>query len=114
MKTYVHSFNSFSINEMAIKPKEEMYRPDKIEIDLSGPEGNAFYLMGLARKLYRKKYPEQTDGFRVSQGLAKKLDPELELKSPEEIFMEEMMNGDYEHLLKVFDDEFGDMVTLYR
>jgi hypothetical protein len=25
-----------------------------------------------------------------------------------------MMSGDYDHLLKVFDGEFGDMVTLYR
>jgi hypothetical protein len=114
MKTFVHSFNSFSLNEMAIKSREEMYRPEKIEIDLSGPEGNAFYLMGLARKLYRRKYPEQKEGFNVSQKLAKKFDPEMELKSAEELFMEEMMSGDYDHLLKVFDDEFGDMVTLYR
>ena len=28
--------------------------------------------------------------------------------------IKDMMSGDYEHLLKVFDDEFGSIVTMYR
>lgn len=113
MENFVHNFTSF-INEMAIKPREEMYRPEKIEIDLSGPQGNAFYLIGLAQKLYRKKYPERLKGYYDSLRLAKEIDPEAKLTSPDKLFSEELMSLDYEHLLKVFDDEFGDWVTLYR
>jgi hypothetical protein len=28
--------------------------------------------------------------------------------------LDKMMSGDYENLVKVFDDEFGSVVTLYR
>ena len=34
-----------------IKTLKEMPRAEKIEIDLTGPEGNAFYLLGLAGRL---------------------------------------------------------------
>ena len=66
------------------------YIQHDIQIDLTGPQGNAFYLLGLAKRL------------------AKQLD-----KDGKEI-TREMMAGDYEHLLQVFDREFGDYVTLYR
>lgn len=68
------------------KPKET----GVIKIDLTGPDGNAFNLMGIARTL------------------AKQLD-----KNADEIIAR-MRSGDYEHLLKVFDDEFGYFVILYR
>jgi len=61
-----------------------------IEIDLTGPQGNAFYLLGTAKNL------------------AKQLDLDVN-----EI-MEEMKSGDYENLLQVFDENFGSIVTLYR
>lgn len=61
-----------------------------IHIDLTGPKGNAFYLLAAA------------------EGLAKQLD-----KDDKDI-TERMTSGDYENLLKVFDEEFGDIVTLYR
>jgi len=59
-----------------------------VVIDLTGPDGNAFALMG-----YAKRFAKQ-----------------LGIKSP----VDEMMEGDYEHLLQVFDDNFGDFVTLER
>ena len=62
----------------------------EIVIDLTGPEGNAFVLLGTARNL------------------AKQLS-----KDPKAI-TEEMMSGDYENLLNVFDREFGDYVILER
>ena len=62
----------------------------KIEIDLTGPEGNAFVLIGHARK-----WAKQLG-----------LDP-----SP---IVNEMMSGDYEHLLKTLDKHFGDFIILYR
>ena len=69
------------------QPKSE------IVIDLSGPDGNAYALMGYANKF------------------AKDLD-----FSKEEIdeLMKKMQSGDYENLVKVFDEEFGYFVVLER
>jgi len=61
-----------------------------IEIDLTGPDGNAFVLIGTAAKLARQL------------GLDSKA------------IQAEMMKGDYENLVNVFDKHFGDFVTLYR
>jgi len=61
-----------------------------IEIDLTGPDGNAFVLIGTAGNL------------------AKQLG--LDAKA----IREEMMKGDYEHLVNTFDKHFGHFVTLYR
>ena len=72
---------------MAIVSKPKTYG---IEIDLTGPQGNAFYLLGTARNL------------------AKQLG--LDGKS----ICDEMTSGDYENLLQVFDKNFGSIVTLYR
>lgn len=73
---------------MAIKYKKMKTGP--VEIDLTGPDGNAFVLIGIAGNL------------------AKQLD--LDKKK----IQSEMMAGDYENLLKVFDSYFGEFVTLYR
>ena len=61
-----------------------------IEIDLTGPDGNAFMLIGRAGNL------------------AKQLG--LDSKA----IQKELMAGDYENLIKVFDKYFGSFVTLYR
>ena len=67
------------------KPKQ-----NGIEIDLTGPQGNAFYLLGTANNLAKQL------------GL-----------NPIEI-MEEMKSGDYENLVQTFDNYFGSIVTLYK
>ncbi len=69
-----------------IKSKKET----GIEIDLTGPNGNAFYLLGTASNLSKQ----------------------LGLNSKE--IQTEMMKGDYEHLVATFDKHFGHFVTLYR
>jgi hypothetical protein len=61
-----------------------------ITIDLTGPQGNAFYLLGTASNLAKQL------GLNVNE------------------IQTEMMSGDYENLLEVFDREFGTFVTLYR
>ena len=61
-----------------------------MEIDLTGPDGNAFVLMGIAKNLARQL---GLDGDLITQ---------------------EMRLGDYEDLLKTFDSYFGDFVILYR
>jgi len=76
-----------------IRSIKEKPRTSPIEIDLTGPEGNAYYLLGLANNLCRQlKYDE----FRT------------------ECILEEMKLTDYEGLLYTFDREFGMLVTLWR
>lgn len=73
-----------------IKQKQQT---NGIEIDLTGPQGNAYFLMGTAKNL----------GKQVGMG-------DSYIKE----MLDKMMSGDYENLVKVFDDEFGSVVTLYR
>tara|TARA_B100000497_G_C7531495_1_gene322302 strand:- start:268 stop:486 length:219 start_codon:yes stop_codon:yes gene_type:complete len=70
--------------------REKRQRPNQIIIDLTGPDGNAFALMG-----YAKRFAKQ-----------------LGLDSSE--IINEMTSGDYEHLLEVFDENFGSFVILER
>ena len=69
---------------------KEKPKSNGIEIDLTGPEGNAFFLLGMAKKLA------------------------TQLDFPQQFILNEMMSGDYENLIKVFDHYFGSVVTLYR
>lgn len=62
----------------------------KIIIDLTGPNGNAFILIGNAMSLARQL---GLDGNSIK---------------------EEMMSGDYENLLEVFDKNFGHFVILEK
>lgn len=72
-----------------IKSKKELAHK-KIEIDLTGPQGNVYYLFGVAKQL--------------SRALGKDYE---EIQS-------RMMSGDYENAINIFDEEFGDFVNLYR
>ena len=74
---------------MAIKSKYKR-KKKKIEIDLTGPDGNAFVLLGYAKRLSR----------------------ELDLDYKQ--ILDEMMEGNYENLTNVFDKYFGEFVDLYR
>ena len=60
------------------------------EIDLTGPKGNAFFLLGTATNLCKQ------------------------LGYDSKPVLDDMKSGDYENLLNVFDTHFGDFVTLYR
>ena len=66
-------------------------KPRKQVIDLTGPQGNAFYLLGLASKLCK----------------------DIGLDDWVEI-LDEMKSGDYEHLIRTFDKYFGLIVDLER
>ena len=70
----------------SIKTKKQF----PIEIDLTGPDGNAFVLLAKA-----KSFAEQ-----------------LGLNSKE--VTDEMKSGNYENLVQVFDSYFGDYVVLER
>jgi len=71
--------------------------PTKIEIDLTGPDGNAFALMGIARNLAKT--------INKRRG-AEYLDADAIVK--------DMKSGDYEHLLEVMEREFGHIIIMYR
>lgn len=73
-----------------IRSKQETNQP--IIIDLTGPDGNAFALMA-----YAKRFATQ-----------------LGWKDRGEALINEMMSGDYENLLQVFDNAFGEFVILER
>ena len=62
----------------------------ELVIDLTGPDGNAFALMA-----YAKRLAEQ-------------------LGMNYHVIIDEMKQGDYEHLVKTFDFHFGDYVVLER
>ena len=70
----------------SIKTKKQF----PIEIDLTGPDGNAYALMA-----YAKRFATQ-------------------LGYDHKMIIGKMASGDYEHLLEVFDSYFGKFVTLYR
>lgn len=71
---------------MAIKNKSNRKR----EIDISGPAGNACCLLGQAKRL------------------------SVELRKNWDDISDEMTSGDYENLIQVFDNHFGDYVDLVR
>jgi hypothetical protein len=77
---------------MAIKSINDKAR-GPIEIDLTGPEGNAFVLLG-----YAKRYAKQLGYDPIAQ----------------QDIITEMMSGSYDELVDIFDKYFGDYVTLYR
>ena len=74
---------------MTIRKKRENGRP---QIDLSGPQGNAFYLLGVVKETFRRSGA-----------------PELG-----EDICKEMMNGDYDHLIKTFDLYLGEHFDIVR
>ncbi len=70
--------------------KYQKMKTGPVEIDLTGPDGNAFTLIGIAGNLAKQ------------------------LCLDKKAIQSEMMSGDYENLVQVFDKYFGEFVTLYR
>jgi hypothetical protein len=65
-------------------------QPKEIVIDLTGPQGNAFFLLGTAKDLTHQLNLDWTSIYG------------------------EMTSSDYENLIQVFDKYFGDFVILER
>jgi len=64
-----------------------------MRIELSGPQGNAFYLMSLVSQFGNK--------FKIGHDLTNKI-------------IAEMKSSDYDNLLRVFVTHFGPVVELYE
>ena len=75
---------------MTIRKKQLEFGMPLLVIDLTGPEGNAFSLMAQASQLARNWGLDAVS------------------------ILREMKGGDYEHLVQVFDNHFGDFVVLER
>ncbi len=73
-----------------IRKKKDLSPKNPMIIDLTGPDGNAFALLGYAKN-FSKQLSLDWDSIR-----------------------EEMTKGDYEELLKVFDRYFGSFIILER
>jgi hypothetical protein len=65
-------------------------KQSQIEMDLTGPQGNAYVLIGTAMNLARQ------------------------FGYDEEMIKEQMMSDDYENVVQTFDKYFGEHVILYR
>ena len=77
---------------MTIRKKQQS---DKMIIDLTGQDGNAFCLLGLANDLCKQLNRAWSDyNFYI--------------------IYEDMTRADYENLVRVFDDYFGHLVILER
>ena len=70
--------------------KEKETTQTEIVIDLTGPDGNVFYLTGVGVNFCRQ------------------------LGFDKDRFTKEMMSGDYNHAVQTFDDYFGHFVTLLK
>lgn len=75
---------------MTIKSIADKLVPDKIEIDLTGPDGNAYVLLGMAKRLCEEFNVDWTK------------------------VQTEMMASDYDNLVETMDRYFGSVITLYR
>lgn len=70
----------------------KMAKPAKIQIDLRGPEGNAFCLMAYASDIGKQIGME---------------------KDEIEAIIADMKSRNYDHLVATFDRHFGDFVDIY-
>ena len=76
---------------MTIESKENEAAHTRPVIDLTGPDGNVFFVMGRAQEFYRQLGRDDFDKLQA-----------------------DMMSGDYEHAIAAFERELGDYVTLLR
>jgi len=88
----------------------------EIIIDLTGPQGNAYYLMAFASQNWRlaiepeDEVADLMDGLFEDTGRGDLVRPRLAERIPQEM----RKSGGYEALLEVFDKYFGHCVILER
>ena len=81
---------TFSFNNRTISMIKKKQKKGVIEVDLTGPQGNAYYLLGFASQLSKQ------------------------LGMDKDAVLKEMQSSNYENLINVFDKYFGSVVILYR
>ena len=90
-----------------IRKKEEV---QELVIDLTGPEGNVFYLLAWASRNWKAALVDEDTrewtGFFDECG--------VETLPIKDRILTEMKSGDYEHAVQTFDRYFGHFVILER
>ena len=92
----------------------------ELVIDLTGPDGNVFVLMGYARTLSRQikeMYEDEMTSNREQNKILLELGLADTKAFPESLadqIIAEMMSSDYENAVEVFDRYFGSFVILER
>ena len=100
--------------------KKEIQPWKKMEIDLTGPDGNVFILMGYATRLAKQLYervPPELEEAQANAMVLKELGLDDGVKVPRnfgELINQQMMESDYENAIQVFDSYFGNIVDLLR
>ena len=74
--------------------KKESLTGTPLTIDLTGPDGNVYVLMGIAHRLAKRGYSQHN-------------------RTGDEICAD-MMSSDYEHAVAVMEKEFGGSIILIR
>lgn len=72
-------------------------RGQAMEIDLTGPDGNAFCLINIAMEIAKDKNKKAGS----------------EIYNIKDI-QTDMFSGDYEHLIDVMEKHFGEFIIMYR
>jgi len=70
---------------------------ERIEIDLTGPDGNVFNLLAQAKKLTSLLNDRRENEYLLWDDVKK-----------------DMMSDDYDHAVDVFEEHFGHIVILYK
>ncbi len=92
----------------------EKRRVDEIVIDLTGPQGNAFFLLAQVRRFAPHSRVKKEEFEKDLDALFEDVGREDLVLSREEEIIQEMKSGDYEHLVETFDRHFGHFVILER
>ena len=68
-----------------------------IEIDLTGPDGNVFNLLGVAKKLTKTLNDRRENEYLLWEDIRK-----------------DMMSSDYDHAVEILEEHFGHIIILYK
>ena len=86
----------------------------EIVIDLTGPEGNAFFLLAQVRRFAQYSRVPEDEVEEAMDGLFEDMGQKELVTTRAEKILKEMQSGDYEQLVEVFDRHFGHFVILER
>ena len=94
-----------------IRKKEKQ---SEIVIDLTGPQGNVFFLFSQVRRFAPYSRVERAESDKAIDSLFEDMGQSHLVLSREEEILQEMKSGDYEWVVQTFDRHFGHFVILER
>jgi hypothetical protein len=94
--------------------RKKVARTKEIVIDLTGPDGNAFFLLAQVRRFAKYSRVPEDEVESAMDSLFEDMGQKELVTTRSEQILKEMKSGDYEHLIEVFDRHFGHFVILER